>query len=197
MTASSNFQKYQTTNPLMRGVIRRFVDRVVDTAIQLAPRRIVDLGCGEGIVAQALVSRLPDVEYYGLDASSEAIEVARGLNPELEFAVGDLLDAPGRPGWADLAICLEVLEHLEDPDAGLARVLQWTRRDAVVSVPWEPFFRLGNLLRGRHVRVWGNHPEHLQQFDRRSFGELLSHQGRSVDVRPCFPWLIGHVRVIG
>lgn len=180
----------------MRRVIRRFVDRVVETVIQLRPRRIVDLGCGEGIVAEALASRLPDVEYFGLDASSEAIAVARGLNPELEFAVGDLVDEPGRPGWADLALCLEVLEHLEEPDAGLARVLQWTRRDAVVSVPWEPFFRLGNLLRGRHARAWGNHPEHVQQFDRGSFGELLSRHGRDADVRSCFPWLVGHVRVL-
>lgn len=179
----------------MRWVIRRFLDDVVETVVALEPRRIVDLGCGEGIVARAIAARAPEVEYLGLDTSPEAVEVARRLNPHLEFTVGDLLDEPLRPGWADLALCLEVLEHLDRPDDGVTRLFQWTRRDALVSVPWEPFFRLGNLLRGRHLRAWGNHPEHLQQFDPRSLARLLSRHAESCRVRTRFPWLIGHARV--
>ena len=45
--------------------------------------------------------------------------------------------------------------------AELARV---TADRCVVSVPWEPWFRLGNLGRGRNVARLGNDPEHVQWF---------------------------------
>ncbi len=192
---SSNLRKYQTRNPLARWIIRRFLDDVVEIVVDLGPGRIVDLGCGEGIVARAIRDRLPDVDYLGLDLSPDAVEVARSLNPDLEFAVGSVLDEPLRPGWADLALCLEVLEHLGDPDAALERILRWTRGHALVSVPWEPYFRLGNLLRGRHVGAWGDHPEHIQHFHPRSLGRLLSRHADDVSVRTRFPWLIGLIRV--
>lgn len=191
---SSNLRKYRTRNPLARWIIGRFLDDVVETVVGLGPERIVDLGCGEGIVARAVTARLPDAEYLGVDLSPDAIEVARSLNPELEFTVGSVLDEPPRPGWADLALCLEVLEHLPDRDAALERILQWTQRDALVSVPWEPYFRLGNFLRGRHIGAWGDHPEHIQHFDPRSLERLLSRHGRGVRVWTRFPWLIGQLR---
>lgn len=194
-TASSNFEKYETGNPLVQWLIERFLREIVTTIVDLAPVRIVDLGCGEGIVARSVTDRLPDAEYLGVDASAKAVAVARSLNPSLEFTVGDVLDDPLRPGWADLAMSLEVLEHLADPDSAVARILQWTRRDAVVSVPWEPYFRLGTLLRGRYLGAWGNHPEHLQQFTPRRLRQLLSRHCETVRVWGRFPWLIGQLRV--
>ena len=70
----------------------------------------------------------------------------------------------------------------------LARIC---RGRCVVSVPWEPFFRLGNLCRGKDVQAVG------QQSGARptiSTFEPPTPAGCSfgqVDIRPCFPWLIG------
>lgn len=191
---STNFQKYQTGNPLMRWVIRRFLGQIRDSATALKPGRVVDLGCGEGIVAGMLHESLPAMDYLGVDLSSEAVEAARVLHPNLQFRVGSVFDPPDEPGCADLTLCLEVVEHVDDPDSAVARVLEWTRGHAILSVPWEPWFRLGNLMRGRHVKALGNHPEHVQQFTPRTFSALLARHSGSHEVWTCFPWIIGRAR---
>jgi trans-aconitate methyltransferase len=197
MTAaeSSNFQKYQTGNPLMQRIIQRFLNEVVETACQLDPDSIVDLGCGEGIVAGMLRAEMPNAGYLGLDLSETAIHTATVLQPGLEFRVGNVLDPVADPGCAELVLCLEVVEHLDEPDEAVARVMEWTSRYALISVPWEPWFRMGNFLRGRHIRRLGNHPEHIQQFTPRLFSALLGRHAESHRVWTCFPWILGLVEI--
>jgi len=78
-----------------------------------------------------------------------------------------------------------------DPEAALARVCAWSRRHVIVSVPWEPWFRLGNLARGRHLAHWGDHPEHVHHFGPESLRALLATAPGTAEVETCFPWLIG------
>lgn len=194
MTESSNLRKYRTGNPLMRRIIQRFLEEVRRTAVSLEPGSVVDLGCGEGIVAGMLHESLPDVRYLGIDLSAQAVQTAQSLEPELDFRVGDVLDVPPPGDGADLVLCLEVVEHLDDPDAAVSRVLEWASGQALISVPWEPWFRLGNLLRGRHVSRLGNHPEHIQQFTPSTFSDLLGRHAASHRVWTCFPWILGLAR---
>jgi 2-polyprenyl-3-methyl-5-hydroxy-6-metoxy-1,4-benzoquinol methylase len=191
---SSNFQKYQTRNPVMRWVIDRFLREVSRSVVELAPRRVVDLGCGEGVVAGMLRESLPEMDYVGIDVSEEAVNAARTFHPTLEFRVGSVFDPPAELGSADVTLCLEVIEHLEDPEGAMTRIMEWTRGHALISVPWEPWFRLGNLVRGRHIHDLGNHPEHIQQFTPRSFSRLLAGHSNSFRVWTCFPWILGLVR---
>jgi ubiquinone/menaquinone biosynthesis C-methylase UbiE len=69
----------------------------------------------------------------------------------------------------DAVLCMEVLEHLQHP-ADAVRELARVARDVVVlSVPFEPFFQAGNAARGKYPETWGDHPEHIQHWGRRSF----------------------------
>jgi SAM-dependent methyltransferase len=186
-----NYQKYQTRNPIVRRLIARFLDRVVGLTAGLAPRRIVDLGCGEGVVALALRERLPFAfEYRGVEINPVGVELARRRLPGIDVTLGDLLALEPQPGWADLAVCIEVLEHLTDPFAAVERIHRWTARAALVSVPWEPYFRVGSLLRGKYLRTLGNFPEHVQHFDPDSLEALLASRFQRVRIERCFPWLI-------
>jgi len=191
---SSNCRKYQTGNPLVQWRLRRFLGQVVETAGELDPASMVDLGCGEGIVARLLHHRLPEADYLGVDPNLEAIACARSLNPELRFRLASLLEPPPPGERSDLALCLEVLEHLPNPDRTLKAILAWTETYALVSVPWEPFFRLSNLIRGRHLAAWGDHPEHVQHFGRRSLRRLLKRHATVLRLWSSFPWLLALVR---
>lgn len=143
------------------------------------------------MVASALHERLPFAfEYRGVEINPAAIELARQRLPGIDITRGDFLALQPPRGWADLAICLEVLEHLADPRAAVERLRCWTARAALVSVPWEPYFRIGNLLRGKYLRTLGNHPEHVQHFDPGSLQVLLAAQFELVRIESCFPWLI-------
>lgn len=193
MTAAttSNYAKYQTGNPAMRWVIDRFVSRVVGHVERSHPARVVDLGCGEGMIARELAKLPFSVEYRGLEINPDAVRIARAEVPDMRFDVANIVDTEPETGWADVALCLEVLEHLDDPVPAVRRIAGWTRSMAIVSVPWEPFFRAGNFARGKYVARLGNHPEHVQQLGPRSFRRLLETSFSVVRVETCFPWLIG------
>lgn len=193
MDTTSNYAKYQTGNPLMRQIIGRFLERVGAHLVSAAPTRVVDLGCGEGLIVHQ-VDRVPGVEYLGLELNPIAVEHARRLNPGRRFVAGDLLNYPVDAGSADVVLCLEVLEHMPDPLPAVERIAGWSRDRAIVSVPWEPYFRIGNFFRGKYLAHLGNHPEHVQQFDPASLSALLARCFDDVQVETCFPWLIGLCR---
>ncbi|MDH5675892.1 MAG: class I SAM-dependent methyltransferase [Myxococcales bacterium] len=190
---STNSVKHQTGNPVVRALIRRFYDRLGERVTALQPQSVVDVGCGEGYGLEYLDGRLPAM-VRACDLSGRAVELARARHPGRTIEVADIVDLPYEDDSADLVICLEVLEHLEDPARGLAELARVARRDVLVSVPWEPFFQLGSLLRGNYLRGLGNHPEHLQRWSQagfRSFIEGTALFGQ-VTITPAFPWTIAH-----
>ena len=91
-------------------------------------RRVLDLGCGGGLVAEALARE--GFEVAGLDASLPSLLVAREHARDEGVALacvgGDGQRLPFAGGRFDAVVCTEVLEHVERPDALLreaARVL--------------------------------------------------------------------------
>jgi 2-polyprenyl-6-hydroxyphenyl methylase/3-demethylubiquinone-9 3-methyltransferase len=84
--------------------------------------RLLDVGCGAGLAAEALAARGHCV--VGIDAAGEALSVARahaagrGLSLEYRDAVADDLLAAGET--FDVVTALEVIEHVADPPAFVA-----------------------------------------------------------------------------
>jgi len=68
---------------------REFLDRFVRDA---SGGLVCDIGCGPGHVARYLHET--GAEAIGLDLSPRMIEIARGLNPAIQFEVGDMLALP-------------------------------------------------------------------------------------------------------
>jgi 2-polyprenyl-3-methyl-5-hydroxy-6-metoxy-1,4-benzoquinol methylase len=114
--------------------------------------------------------------------------------PGLRGVRADAGMLPFPNGGGDVVTCLEVLEHLVAPERAVAELARVCRGRCVVSVPWEPFFRLGNLCRGKDVGQLGNNPEHVQQFRPSTLRRLLRQHFETVEVRQCFPWLIAVAR---
>ena len=66
-----------------------------------APRRVVDLGCGTGVLTAALAARWPGARVTGVDSSGDMIDAARGLEdvpPNLDFVHGRIEDWTPAPG---------------------------------------------------------------------------------------------------
>jgi 2-polyprenyl-6-hydroxyphenyl methylase/3-demethylubiquinone-9 3-methyltransferase len=98
-------------NPLRVG----WIDQRI-TARLPAPVRLLDLGCGAGIAAEAFARRGHTV--LGLDASAEAIEAAEehaaGEGLALTYRVGMAEDLAAEGQTFDVVTALEVIEHVED-----------------------------------------------------------------------------------
>ena len=88
---------------------------------------------------------------------------------------------------ADLVTCIELLEHLPTYRPAVRELARITRGRCIVSVPWEPWFRLGNLGRGKNLGRLGNDPEHVQAFTPKSLVRALRRGFHDVELHPPLP----------
>lgn len=101
----------------------------IDQHCSLAGKQVLDLGCGGGLLCEAMTGR--GARVTGADISGELIEVAREHAAQQVLAIdyietesGDLAQQATR---FDLITCLEMLEHVDDPGqviADCARLLK-------------------------------------------------------------------------
>jgi D-glycero-D-manno-heptose 1,7-bisphosphate phosphatase len=108
------------------------------------PQRVLDIGSGQGDLLASLHERWPGAELAGLELSAEGIRRAREKVPSARFFQVDLLKERALPaeisGWADVGVCSEVLEHVDDPVRLLGSALQGIAPGGllVVTVPGGP-----------------------------------------------------------
>lgn len=87
---------------------------LAQTALDPEATRVLDLGCGNGVVTGWLADRGFDV--VGVDPSSEGIERARTARPDLEFRQASAYDPlHDELGTFSIVVSLEVVEHVYDP----------------------------------------------------------------------------------
>jgi ubiquinone/menaquinone biosynthesis C-methylase UbiE len=166
---SDNEGKYRSKNPVVRYLVGRFLRRVSELAATERPRRVLEVGCGEGIVLAALAARLPGTRFDGLELDETALGQARVRCPGAKLVRGDACELPFGDQSFDLVVCLEVLEHLPEPARALRELRRVARAGCLLSVPHEPFFRVGNLLRGKNLARLGDPSDHLQHWGARGF----------------------------
>lgn len=188
-------EKYHVNNPVVAFLIRRFFDRIAALLGAVGPQSVLDAGCGEGELLRRGV--LGSGHTVSLDRSLDALTEIRTHTPACRPVCGSVLQLPFARASFDAVVCLEVLEHLADPAAAVQELLRVARLAVVLSVPYEPYFRFGNLLRGKYLARLGNHPEHIQHWNLRRFRNLLSPTGCEVEVVEAFPWIVACVRPKG
>ncbi len=176
-----------------QALVSAFRTALVDRVAAYAPTRILEVGCGQGWVAEEILRRLTDATYTGVDIREDAVAFARDLVPTATFLVGDAQNLDFDDGEFDLIVCAEVLEHVSDPAKALAEMKRVSTGTGVYSVPHEPWFWLANLARGKYLRTFGNFPGHIHHWSDRGFRHLLYNHYTRVEVSRSFPWLIADV----
>jgi SAM-dependent methyltransferase len=95
------------------------------------PLRLVDIGCGLGSYACPLTT--DGYDWLGVEVSErECAELAKRALPHVRAAAGAAL--PFSHQMFDAAICIEVLEHIAEPDPFIAEIRRIAKR-LLVSVP--------------------------------------------------------------
>ncbi|MBU4241355.1 MAG: class I SAM-dependent methyltransferase [Actinobacteria bacterium] len=154
-------------------------------------KRVIDIGCGEGYGPALLAESAHDV--LGVDIAEEVMHHARAgyTAPNLTFEVMDVssLDVPG--GSFDLAVSLQVIEHLADESGYLqeiARVLE-PGGAALVTTP----NRL-TISPGSDTPI---NPFHIREYTPEEFGNELAHHFARVEISGVFHagWLKLNERV--
>jgi SAM-dependent methyltransferase len=185
--AGEDEAKYSSRNVVVRKLIDRLLGQL-RVAAGSTDGTWVDVGVGEGLALEAMQVRAGSL--VGVEYRHDKLTSALARLPTAFGVRADAGMLPFTDHTADVVTCLEVLEHLVAPDRAVAELARICHGHCVVSVPWEPYFRLGNLCRGKDVRGWGNNPEHVQQFRVSTIRRLLEQSFGAVSIRPCFPWII-------
>ncbi|MEM6773208.1 MAG: bifunctional 2-polyprenyl-6-hydroxyphenol methylase/3-demethylubiquinol 3-O-methyltransferase UbiG [Pseudomonadota bacterium] len=92
----------------------------IDERAPVAGQRLLDVGCGGGILAEAMALRGADVQ--GIDMGEGPLSVARlhqlesGVDVDYRRCTAEELAAE-QPEHYDVVCCLEMLEHVPDPGA--------------------------------------------------------------------------------
>jgi len=104
----------------------------------VSPRRVVEIGCGDGSLLLELAAIWDSAELDGFELSPPAIEIARGRGiPRAgRLEAYDGTRVPAQDGAYDLAVLSHVLEHVPDPAPLLAEAAR-VARHVLVEVPLE------------------------------------------------------------
>ena len=184
--------KYTSKNPAIRWLTERWVANLEQAFDRIGadpsgpPKRALEVGCGEGVIAGKLQARFDEV--VALDLPDAGLRRDWKAYEGPRFLHADAHSLPFEDSQFDLVVAVEVLEHLTDPVRGLNELARVGRRHLVVSVPREPIFRSCNLVAGRYVKDLGNTPGHLNHWSKRSFMRFVSTVARVREVTTPFPW---------
>ena len=104
-----------------------WAERLVDRAGVGAEDRVLDVGCGTGVVARRAASRVGEGgAVVGLDANERMLDVAEAAAAEsvspIEWRPGDAAELPFADGAFDVALCQQALQFVPDPEAALSEV---------------------------------------------------------------------------
>lgn len=191
---AGNFEdKYGSLNPIAKYLMDNFLASVRELVVKSRCTEALEVGCGEGRLAIHLQQRL-GLSIRGTDFSEQILTQARSNAKEagvdIPFQVLDLSREPSSEEKAQLVVCCEVLEHLENPEFALANLVKLAGSHLVLSVPREPVWRALNMARGKYWADLGNTPGHIQHYTRRSFLSMVSRHAEVLEVRSPLPWTV-------
>lgn len=88
--------------------------------LPIAKQKILDIGCGGGILSESMAKL--NAEVTGIDLAEEVLQIAKLHALESEVAVDYQLiaaeqHASNRPSHYDIVTCMEMLEHVPDPQS--------------------------------------------------------------------------------
>lgn len=188
-TDSANYEKFYEDYFVERDVDAYIEDRrmelrrdVINDALKahLPPgSRLLDVGCGLGDVMNGIPKEF-GYQMFGFDFAASNVRVAtKRLAGKAEIKQGSIYEIPFESASMDAALCLEVLEHIEDDKKAVGEIARVLKPGGflIAAVPyyyWWPDYE----------RLMG----HFRHYTRQSFGDLLRGAGLEPEVHlPNFP----------
>lgn len=154
-------------------------DFVLEELMRLEPRRVLDVGCGRGELAERIVN-VVGCEVAAVDSSPRMVELTRARG--IDAQVGDVQSLPLADGSFDAAVAAWMLYHVPDLDRGLGQLARVLRPAGALIATTNGGDDLGELWRlvGRDPsqRVLSFAAETGEEHLRRHFAAVRRHDFR-------------------
>lgn len=164
---------FQSRNNLIIKLIKRFAS---------THERVLEIGCGNGLVTEAIAKEFPRSEIVGTEFLSAGLANARKRLPDISFEQLDARDLDGSRVF-DIVCAFDVLEHI-DADVDVMKAIRTSLRDEqsrfFITVP-------------QHMSLWSQADIYAKHERRYSFAEMqqkLHDAGFVVEYRTSFVFLL-------
>ena len=169
-----HFGRLASENPA-QNYRRRLLLSLLKRMAKTNRMRLLDLGSGQGDFLAVAAQAWPEAELVGFEMSEVGVRMTRRKVPRACVFTVDLPAAPVEVtpfrGWANVSVCSEVLEHLDDPVAFLRASGLYLTDEAtlIVTVPRGP------------LSAFDRYIGHRQHFTRESITRVLEAAGFEVE----------------
>lgn len=185
---------YTSPNIAIRWLGNRLIRAIRSLMIKIDAVALsgLNVGCGEGQMISRLIQSGAKLKITAMDIDPVRISFAHQHNPVCDYVRADTFHLPFKSWVFDYVIATEILEHLSNPSAAFKEIARVAKPNTpvIISVPHEPFFQWGNVVRGKHWKRWGRTPSHVQFWSRSEFRRIIQDY---VEIQEehwisCFPW---------
>lgn len=159
---------------------------ILEQVVKQRPQSVLDIGCGRGFYLKMISYYDFALKIHGIDLKNEHLESAAKVLPEndkrFNLQQASVYELPFENESMDFVICSEVLEHLDQPLAGISEIYRVLKKNAcvAVSVPqlqfpffWDPLNWLLMRVLKTHVSkdihwlagIWADHERLYQRHE--------------------------------
>ncbi len=138
---------------------------------------VVDVGCKKGHLRELLRERYQDVRYVGLDISETVLSTI--AEPGEEFRHCDVMEGiPYADGSFDVAFCLELIEHVENPTFLVSELKRVVKPDGIIALSAPNPYYYEEVI----ANIFGRYDSagHIACFTPRTMASLLSFLGLEI-----------------
>ncbi len=153
--------------------------------IPLRTRRLLDVGCGAGILGATLKKEFKEMEVTGIEMVDDACRRAQRVLDRVIQGNIESMDLPFADGYFDSIVCADVLEHLVEPAAVLKKLARCLAPDGVIviSLPNVQYYEVVSMLVSgawTYMNAGILDSTHLRFFTRQTAVDMIREAGLEV-----------------
>lgn len=171
-------RNYTTGNIFIRIVMKRLLMYIGKELSEIDAKSALGLevGCGEGNIINYLKNQKIIEDIVAIDLQPEKLKFANYNVPHAYYMVSNICQLMFKDNSFDYIIAVEIFEHLSKPILAMKELARVAKSSAylLISVPYEPYFHWGNLLRGKYISRKGKTPAHVNYWNIRQFKKFLN-----------------------
>lgn len=187
--------KYTKTNFITKKIIDNFFSNIDNLTQGVEVNKIFEVGCGLGFSTQYLSKMFKNKLFEASDYELSCVKSAQLKNPEVRIIQESIYKLKRADNNFDLIICLEVLEHLQNPEYALKELKRVTSNYCILSVPREPVWKILNMARGKYWNNFANTPGHINHWSKADFIKFLKNDFKILKIATPLPWTIALLQI--
>jgi len=183
------FNKYKSKNLLYSILVNHYRFALQSLIQDLPIDTCLEIGSGEGYIIDYILSTKPEIQIIGSDIGFSVVSLAKTDRQFVKWCVSDGKNIPITENSFDIVFACEVLEHIDKPIDVLKEINRVSKKYVIISVPFEPFWRIMNIMRLKYLSSLGNTPGHINHWSINGITKLVEVYFQPIDVRISFPWI--------